>query len=690
MSINITEKIQEYLNELIYDDLLFWKKIWKLTRETIDNLKKDTLKQWMYEKLWSENYVLNLEKILKYQLDTNCTYEIILKTLFHILSALAKDKDEKYWVNLCIISFLQFWMLFWYDVLDNDSDFFNPEKKENKVNKSFLSLWYNIDTYAPIDDNWEKNYIKFYSEMFWKIWYNELNNLYKIQNKRLKYSTFSICWLLWEHNFNLTSDQKKQLFSPWNLNYEYHPIIVSNLSINDSKKKLDFFHKEFMKVTEYSNFFCDFMFDCAWHKLLMGKSTSKKGVLHLLTQFHKKYKNISKVYKKEGATEAEFELMKNQFLFIDLLISRYNVEYILETSSIDDLRELFYYFYDKTPKTSWFNYAKDHKDDNIFYYWYVIFELSRIFLHRQIKKEQFDQLHALYEYTTKYPKVAFLYNLTLWKFSFSFVHIWTEYYLQWYNLLLKQMFKNFRLNNDWQWLEDFKNIWKEWSNAMWWYYEETDEDISKLIFADEWTWHEFKASLWMDRRKKLQTWKSEALPLLTIIKPIVAFLNWNVPGKIIVWIREGEKVKEEVEKEKYFEYKNLKEYWIWCDKKTNFHYITWIDLEIADLLWNKSDDNLKQRIDKEISKHIFPAPQIWWWTISIDVKKFLWKKILIIDIRPWNTVFCLKTETKKWKEKIEEQIIYVRKNWADEKVTKPMDIIKLTESKKWDIGHSDT
>lgn len=247
------------------------------------------------------------------------------------------------------------------------------------------------------------------------------------------------------------------------------------------------------------------------------------------------------------------------------------------------------------------------------------------------------------------------------------------------------MFKNFWLRNVWDWLDEFKEIWKESSNAMWWYYEETDDDIAKLIFSEEWISHEFKASLWLDWREKLKTWKSTWMPLLSIIKPIVAFLNWNVPWKIVVWIREWEKVKEEIEKQNYFKYQDLEKYWINSYKKSNYHYLTWIDLEIKDLLWNKTDDNLKQWIDVQLWQYITPAPQIWWGTISLDIKKFLWKKILIVDIKPWNTIFCLKQQVKTWSGKKIENTIYVRKNWADEKVTDPVDIIKLTESKKLDI-----
>ena len=683
----LSEKSKVYLENLIFWDLLHWKNFWELTREWVDKLKKYTLKVGIKDEIWAENYIYNMEKILKYQIETWWNYEIVLKTCFHILIALSRDVDERYWIDLCIISFLQFWYLYWFDVLENDPDFFNPIKKNHKVNKDFSSFWYNIETFAPSDEYWEKDYITLYTQMFSKIWYSYLNDLFKISTKKPKYSQFSICWLLFKNKYELTLDQKRILFNPWNLEYDYHPAITTSSSLDDLNKKINYFQKEYSKVSEYSKPFCNFMFDCARYKWQIKKTKSKNKILSIFSEFDKKYRYFSsKKWNIINVTENESEMMKNQYFFMDLLRSRYNVEHILEESSIEDLRELFYYFYDKIPSTPRFNYAKwINDDDNFFYRRYIIFELSRIFLHRQIKKEQFDKIHSLYSLSLKDPKIAIIYNLTLWKFSFSFIHIWTEYFLQWYNLLLKQLFKNFWLKNVWDWLDEFKEIWKESSNAMSWYYEENDDDISRLIFSDEWIWHEFKASLRLDWRKKLQTSKSEKMPLLSIIKPIVAFLNWNVPWKIVVWIREWEKVKEEIEKEKYFSYEDLEKYWIKSSKRSNSHYLTWIDLEVQDLLWNKTDDNLKQRIDTQISQYITPAPQIWWGTISLDIKKFLWRKVLIVDIKPWNTIFCLKQQVKTWSSKKIENIVYVRKNWADEKVTDPVDIIKLTESKKLDI-----
>jgi hypothetical protein len=70
-----------------------------------------------------------------------------------------------------------------------------------------------------------------------------------------------------------------------------------------------------------------------------------------------------------------------------------------------------------------------------------------MFLYQKIGIEQFDRLHSIYLDSKKQSYIALLYNLILGKFCFAFLRIGTEYYTEGYNLLLKQMFKNFWLNS---------------------------------------------------------------------------------------------------------------------------------------------------------------------------------------------------------------------------------------------------
>lgn len=125
----LTEKEKAYLDDLILNDLLEWEDFLEITPEWIDKLKEYTLQKWIIDRIWWEQYTWNMRKILKYQYDTWAPVHVLLKTILSIVSIYWKQKSEKYGVDCCIIMYLMIWENFWYDVVKNDPDFFNEEKK---------------------------------------------------------------------------------------------------------------------------------------------------------------------------------------------------------------------------------------------------------------------------------------------------------------------------------------------------------------------------------------------------------------------------------------------------------------------------------------------------------------------------------------------------------------------------------
>ena len=685
----LTDQERIYLDNLICNDLINWEDFWDLTREDIKKLKEYTFQKNICDVIWYEQYAQNLRKILKYQYNTDIDDEILLKTVYNIVCAYAKCKSSKYWIDTCILSYLLFCQHYNCSEVENDKDFFDLKNKDRPINKEYQRVSFPISIYSPLveEDDDEKDYISIMREIFEKIGYESWENFIKLF-KWKKYLNFSILYLLNEKWFKLTTEYKQILYYPGNLSYKYHPIY--NIQNSDElEQKLHFIQNEYSKVSKTTIEFNEFIFKSYYFQIFSKRCSDKNLLIKYLTEFKTKYKKLWALVKNPNYSHEhefinlpndEIERMKNQYMFLDLLKSRLQVEYLIETLPIWDLRKLFTYLH-HVHKSSRFQYGAEYADhDSLYYQRYVIFELSRLFLYRTIKKDNFQWLNSMYEYSTINARVAIIYNLVRWKFSFSFLRIWTEYFLQWYDLLLKQLFVNFWLWTVWEHLDSFKKLWKESLNDIsryWW--EDSEDDIIKDIFTDESVCHEFKASLSLDWRTKLKTWETKRLPILTIIKPVVALLNWNIRWKIVVWIREWEKVQEEVEKEKNFEYSALKKLDIKSSPKSNYHYLTWIDYEVKELLNNKSDDNLIQWIDVEISKYIEPIPSIWWWTVMISVKKFLWKKILIIDVIPGNTVFTMKIDHGKWKSI--ENIIYIRKNWSDQQLKDPLEIIEFTKNK---------
>ena len=701
----LTDQQRTYLNNLIRNDLIYWEDFWNPTNEEIKDLKEFTFQKNIINKIWEEQYARNCRKILKYQYSTNSDDETLLKTVSNIISAYSNYKSSKYWIDYCALKYLLFCEHYDCSEIERDPEFFLPENRDRPINKAFRNIRFWIKKYTPW--NWvqedeeeneedeeeneeneeNKDYISFMKQIFEKIWYETWLNFIKLF-KRKKYLNFSILYLLNENWFELSTEYKQILYYPGNLSYKYHPIY--NISDPEElQQQLNFIQNEYSKVSKTSKEFNEFIFKSYYFQIFSKRCSDKSLLIKYLTEFKTKYKKLWILVKNPDylhqhelfdLPDDEVEKMKKQYMFLDLLKSRLEVENLMETLSIWDLRKLFSHLH-HVQKTSRFKYGSEYADhDSIYYQRYVIFELSRLFLYRTIKKEHFQRLNSIYEYSTTNTRVAIIYNLVRWKFSFSYVRIWTEYFLQWYDLLLKQLFINFRLWTVWENLDNFKELWKESLNDISWYWwEDSEEDIIKDIFTDESISHEFKSSLLLDWRTKLQKWKTQKLPMLTIIKPIVALLNWSVRWRIVVWIREWDKVQEEVEKEKYFEYSALKELNITSSQKTNYHYLTWIDYEISELFNNKSDDNLIQRIDNEIEKYINPTPSIWWGAVKLNIKKFLWKKILIIEVFPWNVVFAMNIE--KWKWIPTEHVIYIRENGADKQIKDPLKIIELTKNK---------
>ena len=131
----LTEKEKKYIDDLILNDLLEWEDFFEITPEGIEQLKNYTLEKWIIDRIWWEQYTWNMRKILKYQYETWAQDMILLKTILSIISVYWKYKSEVYWVDCCIIKYMMIWEKYWYDILLNDSNFFNEINREREVNK---------------------------------------------------------------------------------------------------------------------------------------------------------------------------------------------------------------------------------------------------------------------------------------------------------------------------------------------------------------------------------------------------------------------------------------------------------------------------------------------------------------------------------------------------------------------------
>ena len=484
----LTEKERKYLSNLILNDLLEWEDFWDTSTEAIDRLKEYTLQKWISERIWLEQYSWNLRKILKYQYETAAPDRTILKTIFHIVSSYAIFKSETYWIDCCCIYYMLFWEKYWYDIIDKDPYFFDVKNKDREVNRDLWTLSRLISTYSMWDnDESENDYISLMKWILDNLWYEEWDNFLKIVNRKLKWFKFSVVYLQRKNWIELDNEKKKQLFNPWNLSYWYHPLVTWDYDIQQIKEHYYvFMFSEYLKLWEYSKDFLKFIFDSFFFHIIKRRNESNKEMLQYFQSFKDKYKELWRSIRNnkvlEWYTEKEYEIMRNQFLFLDLMESRYKVMSLLEELPINDLRKLFNYLHDNYPKSLWYNYWVDKNNkDNLYYSRYLVFELSRIFLHKQIKKEQFDWLNSIYDYATdkKNTRVWIFYNLVMWKFSLSYIRVWTEYFLQWYWILLKQLFKNFWLWTPWKELEKFKEIWKEVLN------EDVNEEYKEIIDITE-------------------------------------------------------------------------------------------------------------------------------------------------------------------------------------------------------------
>ena len=426
---------------------------------------------------------LEYEKNIKISIWYLSTSKCFVKDNYKYCFNLLKRKIWKIW---CGLLYNNVWENFWYDVRKNDPDFFNEDNKDREVNREISSLWFYMSIYSEWDsDGSDKDYMTLMRNIFENVWYEEWHNFLKITNKKLKWLWFSIVYLMWSNWITLDVEQRRLLFNPWNFSYVYHPFLTKDWNLNKVTNRYRYFYKEYSWITEYSKEFTKFIYDSFYFQILRKREPKKKKIIQFIQDFKRRSKDVEECIKSHTKMrtfdDKEFEIMKNQFLYLDMMESRYRVEVLFEELPIEDLRRLFDYFHHTCRKTVWYKYG-DKEKNPILYQWYVIFELSKLFLHKQIKKEHFDWLNSIYNYATdrKNARVGILYNLTMWKFSLSFTRIWTEYFLQWYNLLLKQIFKNFWLQTPWKDLEKFKEIWKEALNLEYWEEEDSLPEITEL------------------------------------------------------------------------------------------------------------------------------------------------------------------------------------------------------------------
>ena len=669
-------KIREYIQWFISKYDLFPDKI--DSSIDIEKLKQQTF-SWSIQD--NDLYFENIRKIFQFQYETAANLEILLTTLFHLLSSFLKKGNNVY-LDICVVQIFRYQSKYGFSKLPET--FFDKSVNLNTEQfKLYSKLWSSVfdlysqryslarseEGYYPLD--WRM--ITVFEEIYQLIGYEIGIELYKIANKKLWNLLFCILFPLKDKISYLISEHYQIIFSPYQFyNIKNHPLL--SLKDNEIKTKLASYQKEFSRVSTFSKIFQQYLFDVAkYHILETTHLSEEKKLLSYIYTFMKKYNYIA-TYIQDNKTikyvdDQEDKQMKYNYLFFDWRKSKLKADSLIRKTPIQNWKNVFHFF-DKATKSLWYKNSSFSELDNTLWQQKLIFELARMFLYQKIGIEQFDRLHSIYLDSKKQSYIALLYNLILGKFCFAFLRIGTEYYTEGYNLLLKQMFKNFWLNSPWDGMEKFR-IPKEYSNDFVGYLWESDDDVVEYIFLWEWLDIEFKASLCLDRKEKIKNNQMKKMELRSIFRPIVSFLNGLRPAKIVVGIREAHKVNEEISKG-VFSIDNLSASWIKSHPKTNNHFLTWIENDII-LLWNKTEDNFLQYIDSQIQKYINPNPLLSS-SIKLSIKKFLWKKILIIDVIPSGDVFCL----KEFKNKNNfENVIYVRYNWADKRIQDPLEIIKL-------------
>lgn len=670
-------------------------KIPMLSAEEIEKIKNKTLSKEAFEKLWYDKYQENLFLILKYQKETNAPIIVIWKTLFHIISSIVKNKgnssSDSDYIILWILQFFLYIEEFWPEKPKvEEEDFSDDENKiKNKQEKNYIKIWYNFwialykNKWLSTPEYWEKilfdwDFCKIIHKIYQMVWSEVWNNLYKISPKHIAFKFCIIYVAHFEYKQEINQEiLEDSIFSPYQFGINNHPYTRETTENIKKYTKLCF---ENYKNPSKTQLYKEFSFDCGFINLLkQGKEFEE--ILKEIRLFKKKYSYITKKIKSPSfkirwINEEDWEFLINQRLYFEMQESILVVKILLKEMEINDFRRLFSYLnYDLIQKYFRYNdlkfiesYSENKKRRNIM-------ELSRIFLYQKIRQKEFDRIHSVYEEMKKDFLSRNLYNLVLGKFSLAFIKIWVSYFTEWYHILLKQMFKNFRLQTPDLDLESF-NLPKESANDLWIYELENDEDIRDLIFDDEWIELEMKASICLDWLGFLGDGKKIELSEHSYLKPLVAFLNTRW-GRIILWIWEGNKLDEEMKKWKITK-KNLDHKGLKKQKKANNHYLTWIDEDLNML--STTPDNLKQRIDEYIKNNVFPNPFINNDIIKVCIKKFLGKTIGIIDVPTGSTEYYIMKKDKK--KQSTEYEIYIRQNASDYKIKSHKEAIEFSKSKK--------
>lgn len=696
MNNNYFEKIYIILQDKWYIE--DYDKIKILSDSDIEKIKKETLSKDSFEKLWYSKYKENLSLILKYQQETKAPAKIIWKTLFHFTSSVIKNnKDDNSDIEYIILWILK---LLWYieefgpekpkteeDYIKNLSE--DENKNQDNQERIYSWIWYNFwialykNKWINLPEYWEKilfdwDFCKIIHKIFEILWPEIWDKIYKISPK---YIAFSFCIIYVAYfDYKQKIEQKileDSIFSPYQFNINNNP--YAEKSTEEIKNHVKLCIKNYKNNTKKTTLYNEFSFDC-WLINILRQKKEFEEILEEIRLFKKKYSFVIKKIQSPSfdikwINPEDSDFFVNQRLHFDMLQSIYIIKSLLKKMKTNDFRELFdylnhnlsenYFWYKNTKFLSSYDNEKRRN----------IIELSRIFLYQKIRQKEFDRIHSIYEQTKTDVLLRNIYNLVLWKFSLALIKIWVNYFTEGYHILLKQMFKNFRLQTPDFGLEDF-NLPKEAANDLWTYELENDEDIRDSIFNDEWIELEMKASICLDWTSFLKNSIRKKLLEHSYLKPLVAFLNTG-GWRIILWIWEGIKLEEELDKwtinKKNLEDKGLKK-----QSKANNHYITWIDEDIV--LLSTTTDNLKQYMDQSIKSNIYPNPFINNNVIKIYIKKFLGKTIGIIDIPTGSTEYYLTKKDEKWH--IIEYEMYVRQNASDHKIKTPKDAVEFSKSRK--------
>lgn len=689
----IYSEIASRWNLVAYDDIDF------LTDIQIESLKKETFYRWSVSTLWTTKYIDNMLKILKYQDITNAPEKIIYKSLLHLCWIVVRNSNSEQYRD-----FILLWTISFKYYISEHRDSINETIEDDKyLNKTFVEneydnkedrhkkdwglIWYNLAMafcsiqWIEYPDKWipdiDFNYTKVTQEFFDLIWYENFQEFYSISPNYYPLR-FCILYPVYKHNAKLLWDEQLEcVLNPYQFSIENHP--VKNLELDDIEQSVVSSYNLYRRFSKNSEIYYQVLCESTIINIIK-QSKNNDAILERINKFRKRYKflknHIIHWNSIEGLKEWEDEFLSNQYLYMDLQRSIFTLKSILEKNTLKDYRDVFYFLEDVKQKSLW--YEKIEESDESLGKWKIIFEISRLFLYQKIGLKQFDWMHSVYEFTKiNDPLLKNLYNLILWKFSLAYNKIWVSYFTQWYHMLLKTIFRNCRLQNLTQWMDSFV-LPREASNDLWLYEGEDDQDIASLIFDNEWLLLEFKASILLDWKKYIIEKKIPLKPKKVLLemkkssflKPLVSILNSKNGWQIVLWIRENQKVQEELMKWT-FSLSDLDSIKLNKFSRCNWHYLTWIDLDLEYL--NTDYDKFSQLIDCTIKEYIYPDPFLTDNPINIYFKKFLWKDICVMHITPWKQEYYLKNG--------DDYKLYIRKNASDQELKSAKDIVEFYKSK---------